>query len=561
MWIAIQNAVGARQGVGGAPGPPPYTPPMDAYPADVAYSVRLVNTTYSGPCMEVYRVSDGATQDIGFDSFGRVSATELAAFSGGSVLEVQTWYDQMPGANHAVATTNSTTGTLTRAIIYNGSSIITDGGEPALDFVNPVDFPTLRFSNLGVASGYESFQVTNADTTNSGTPLYVTSTGYNFNHHQPISYPNGNVYEGFGSNSRPAFLGIGYPNMYMQHVYNTTAGPTKYVRINNTLVGTAKTAANVGSLSHYVSAMARTQVGDDPAGRYKGYVKELFIYKAIQTSGMRDALTSNINNFYQIGNFPDYTSGFLADYPDAAAAYSVRQLSNTAIKCMRVRRAVAPFDEKDIGFTSGGDLDEAAIVAFGGSDVLVVSAWYDQSGQSRHATQDNPNSQPQIYNGTAVITENNQVAVKAIGETSVLSFTQISIGPTGSYTSFAAKGSQTEWGGPVTAGAMPRTSGIMRLYANNTEITAFGGGGFGRYLLTVRRDNRDYNVYVGSSSIASPTATADYANDFSQLFQALTTNTGTRADNVYLHEVIIYSSALSTTDVAAIQSNIITKFY
>jgi hypothetical protein len=66
---------------------------------------------------------------------------------------------------------------------------------------------------------------------------------------------------------------------------------------------------------------------------------------------------------------------------------------------------------------------------------------------------------------------------------------------------------------------------------------------------------------VGSSSIASPTATADYANDFSQLFQALTTNTGTRADNVYLHEVIIYSSALSTTDVAAIQSNIITKFY
>ena len=92
MWIAIQNAVGARQGVGGGPGPtPPYTPPMDAYPADVAYSVRLVSTSYTGPCIEAYRVSDGATQDIGFDSNGRISATELAAFSGGSVLEVQTW--------------------------------------------------------------------------------------------------------------------------------------------------------------------------------------------------------------------------------------------------------------------------------------------------------------------------------------------------------------------------------------------------------------------------------------------------------------------------------------
>jgi len=385
---------------------------MDAYPADVAYSVRLVSTSYTGPCIEAYRVSDGATQDIGFDSNGRISATELAAFSGGSVLEVQTWYDQMPGANHAISTINDTTGTLTRAIIYSGSSIITDGIEPALDFVNPTDYPTLRFSNLGAASGYESFQVSTAATTNSGTPLYVTSIPYNFNYHQPISYPNGNVYEGFGSNTRPALLGIGFPNMYMQHVYNTTAGPTKNVLINNTLIATASSAANIGSLSHYISAMAKTQVGDDPKGRYIGYIKELFIYKSIQTSGVRDVLTSNINNFYQIGNFPDYTSGFLADYPGAAAAYSVRQLSNTAIKCMRVRRAVAPFDEKDIGFTAGGDLDEAAIVAFGGSDVLVVSAWYDQSGQSRHATQITPNSQPQIYNGTAVITENGKPYIK-----------------------------------------------------------------------------------------------------------------------------------------------------
>jgi len=428
MWIAIQNAVGARQGVGGGPGPtPPYTPPMDAYPADVAYSVRLVSTSYTGPCIEAYRVSDGATQDIGFDSNGRISATELAAFSGGSVLEVQTWYDQMPGANHAISTINDTTGTLTRAIIYSGSSIITDGIEPALDFVNPTDYPTLRFSNLGAASGYESFQVSTAATTNSGTPLYVTSIPYNFNYHQPISYPNGNVYEGFGSNTRPALLGIGFPNMYMQHVYNTTAGPTKNVLINNTLIATASAAANVGSLSHYISAMAKTQVGDDPKGRYTGYIKELFIYKSIQTSGVRDVLTSNINNFYQIGNFPDYTSGFLADYSGAAVAYSVRKLSNTAIKCMRVRRTVAPFDEQDIGFTAGGDLDEAAITTFGGSDVLVVSRWYDQSGFSRHAVQDTPGSQPQIYNGTAVITENGKPAIASTISTSLTVSSTISV--------------------------------------------------------------------------------------------------------------------------------------
>jgi hypothetical protein len=287
-----------------------------------------------------------------------------------------------------------------------------------LDFVNPADYPTLRFSNLGVASGYESFQVSTAATTNSGTPLYVTSIPYNFNYHQPISYPNGNVYEGFGSNARPALLGIGFPNMYMQHVYNTTAGPTKNVLINNTLIATASSAANIGSLSHYISAMSKTQVGDDPEGRYIGYIKELFIYKSIQTSGVRDVLTSNINNFYQIGNFPDYTSGFLADYSGAAVAYSVRKLSNTAIKALRVRRTVAPFDEQDIGFTAGGDLDEAAIVAFGGSDPLAVSRWYDQSGFSRHAVQDTPGSQPRIYNGTAVITENGKPIISRFNNNS-----------------------------------------------------------------------------------------------------------------------------------------------
>jgi hypothetical protein len=103
----------------------------------------------------------------------------------------------------------------------------------------------------------------------------------------------------------------------------------------------------------------------------------------------------------------------LDDYPNAAAAYSVRLLRTAySGSALRVRRNAAPFDEQDIGFTAGGDLDEAAIVAFGGSDELRVSAWYDQSGQSNHATQIAPGSQPQIYNGTAVITENGKAAIQ-----------------------------------------------------------------------------------------------------------------------------------------------------
>lgn len=103
---------------------------------------------------------------------------------------------------------------------------------------------------------------------------------------------------------------------------------------------------------------------------------------------------------------------FLLDtYPGAAAAYSVRKLSSTySGSALRVRRTVAPFDEQDIGF-DGIDLDEAAIVSFGGADSLTVSVWYDQSGGSNDGSQTTASSQPQIYNGTAVITENGKPCI------------------------------------------------------------------------------------------------------------------------------------------------------
>ena len=110
---------------------------------------------------------------------------------------------------------------------------------------------------------------------------------------------------------------------------------------------------------------------------------------------------------------PGPDSFLLDDYPGAVAAYSIRKLSSTySGSALRVRRAVAPFDEQDIGFDTNGDLDTAEIISFGGSDSLLVSAWYDQSGQSRHATQVTASAQPQIYDGTAVITENGKPAVE-----------------------------------------------------------------------------------------------------------------------------------------------------
>ena len=151
--------------------------------------------------------------------------------------------------------------------------------------------------------------------------------------------------------------------------------------------------------------------GSDPRGA--GAIRDLdeTVYPNAKTA--YDNLIANSNwDFGTSINWFAPVPPLLDTYPNAAAAYSVRLLRTGYVdSAMRVRRAVAPFDEQDIGFTADGSLDEAAIVAFGSGDELLVSAWYDQSGQSRHATQVTPGSQPQIYNGTAVLTLNGKPSI------------------------------------------------------------------------------------------------------------------------------------------------------
>jgi hypothetical protein len=107
----------------------------------------------------------------------------------------------------------------------------------------------------------------------------------------------------------------------------------------------------------------------------------------------------------------------LDSYPNAAAAYSVRKLDKDySGSCMRIRRA-SDDAETDIGFDGNGNLDTSAISTYGGASACFVTTWYDQSGNSNNATQSTAGNQPQIYNGTAVITENSKPALDFDGST------------------------------------------------------------------------------------------------------------------------------------------------
>jgi hypothetical protein len=110
-------------------------------------------------------------------------------------------------------------------------------------------------------------------------------------------------------------------------------------------------------------------------------------------------------------------TGLLAEYPGAAAAYSLRQLTTaytgSAIEVRRTNNDVA-----DIGFTSTGELDTAALLAFTGTGALdngFVTKWYDQSGNGYNATQTTALNQPQIVSSGSVILENGKPAVQFDG--------------------------------------------------------------------------------------------------------------------------------------------------
>ena len=411
MWIAIQNAVGQRVGGGPGPTPPPYTPPLDANPATAAYSVRKLSSSYSGSAIEAYRVSDGATQDIGFDGDGLLNTADIISFASGGEVRVRTWYDQTSNGYDAVGVSTGE-----YPVIYDGSSLITDGANPALKFISTNNSglqitPNIVLSgnllivalaNTNRASGANHKTIFYANTNYSTVGAGITDVGgTGIELTQGWSSPPNNV---GNTATEAARASLGFPHIRAFSVVSS--------------VPSMNSDGVTGTDTSSWTPFTETFIGrrSDGAFDYLGVMQEIMVWDTAQAS-IIPTLESNLNSYYQVANLPDYTSGFLADYPDAAAAYSVRKLSNTAIKCMRVRRAVAPFDEQDIGFTAGGDLDEAAIVAFGGSDVLVVSAWYDQSGQSNHATQITPVNQPQIYDGTAVTTLNGKPSVTFSGAT------------------------------------------------------------------------------------------------------------------------------------------------
>jgi len=494
-----------------------------AVPAPAAaYSVRLLGSavgvpTYTGACMRVRRDTAGGTgdddeADVAFDTSlstptisldsaisnasSGVTATTFGQFvaasgysnpdslSGTILAYVDQWHDQSGNGNDAEQTTHGS-----QPQIYNGSAVITDNGKPAIDF-DGSDDSLKSVSAYPTGTNESHFTVRNGQSINGrvidtrGTGLAGTVTGWHEKTWSTdyITLDDGNGGYIFINNQtakagqllRSTFLSQSSIDVFDDGAsYDSATGSTGSFDSGNILV--------IGGRS------------PSPGVQYlNGTIQEVILYPSDQSSNRSD-IETDINDYFQIGNFPNPTSGLLSTYTGAAAAYSVRQLANTAALCMRVRRDNDDA-EQDFGFDANGDLDTAAIATFVGSgNNGYVSKWYDQSGNGNDTEQNTHGAQPQIYNGTAVITENGKPAVQ---------------GQSSTYPATALLGSSQT---PFSSGFF-----VYRKTGSNTLSTIVGydaasqvdGGG------TTSTFSKALSVMGSNSSLTQSTTAADNTTQF-----------------------------------------------
>jgi len=294
----------------------------------------------------------------------------------------------------------------------------------------------------------------------------------------------------------------------------------------------------------------------------EGVLQEIVMYNSDQdAAGNRTGIEGNVNAHFQIGNFGTPTSGLLFDYPDAAAAYSVRQLANTAALSMRVRED-ATDTETNIGFDANGDLDTAAIAAHCGTANGYVVTWYDQSGNGNDAEQPTSGGsalQPQIYNGTAVITRNGKPLIESTEN--VTSFNVVSLSQSAPYTMMGVSYNHNDFNRAIAFGNIANMRAVAA--RNKAQFQSTSGS-----VITA-------SVNLGDSSVVY-TAVANGTNSFVRALgeTASAETSGATTDTALtelqpgasgtgvssMQELILWDGALSSTDYGAIETDMDTFF-
>ena len=241
------------------------TPLLDTYSgAAAAYSLRLLDSTYTGFAIKVQDNVGGATQDIGFNVFGELDTVSLAAYAGSNDVFVETWYDQSGSGNNATQPSSGA-----RPQIVSSGAVITRGTEnkPSVLFTGSTQI-------LPIANSFDN-----------NTYLYVG---------QPLGRS-----QGFGSLGKSVRTDgiVGYRNASFEW-----AAGNLYVLHNGTVYD-ATSGGNISvSLGFDVVLFRRGSVGtkqpDSIGYENTQYISEIISYSTLESDTNLVGISNNVNIFY-----------------------------------------------------------------------------------------------------------------------------------------------------------------------------------------------------------------------------------------------------------------------
>jgi hypothetical protein len=272
-------------------------------------------------------------------------------------------------------------------------------------------------------------------------------------------------------------------------------------------------------------------------------------------------------------------------YPGAAVAYSVRLLRTLYTgNAIRVRRS-SDNTETNIGFTALGNLDTTTLTTFCSGTNGFVTTWYDQSGNARNATQTTAANQPQIVSAGAVLTVNS----KPCTVFSAASATKLNIGTnfwtyTGNSTVFHAslnthtsyqsvisyfEGAGTSCGIQYTKFPSPSTNVATDVYGPGGMATNTTQSSNVQYLVSMQWQNWSTHKTNGNTIIAingANQAISPYGINPSAWANSGVTRIGTfdgsggSGWDGKIQELVIYTTALSGTNIDGAENNINTYY-
>lgn len=264
---------------------------LDLYPnALAAYSLRKLNSSYTGAAIRLRRSFDNAETDIGFTSSGDLDTTAVSLFILGTNGFISTWYDQSGNGRNATTTS--------RPFLALNGTIYTINGKPSAFWLNGQNYYLRTSSFTSISQPISTFSVSKLSASSgiNASVLYdnelSSSNGFNIYNTGITDTPNNTCV--INSGTSVSIMSSDTNINLISAIYNTT---NSNVFVNNV---SKISGQNIGS-----NALTGITIGNVRNSTFyniydwSGYITELVFYPTNQSSN-RTGIQSNINTYYSI---------------------------------------------------------------------------------------------------------------------------------------------------------------------------------------------------------------------------------------------------------------------